>query len=127
NGDELDSLKATLQVAANGRPSAGHFPSRGNSSVKRAIANSEALSSAAPITTVAVAGQPTTLAEVFERVAIQHKRKDTLNYKYQGRWVSASSDELMLRAKRIAAGLYSIGARRGDHVAILSDSRVEWT
>ena len=95
--------------------------------MKRAIANSEALSSAAPITTVAVAGQPTTLAEVFERVAIQHKRKDTLNYKYQGRWVSVSSDELMLRAKRIAAGLYSIGARRGDHVAILSDSRVEWT
>jgi len=71
--------------------------------------------------------QPATLVDVFERVARRHRRKDTLNYKAEGRWISVSSDEMMFRAKRIAAGLHSIGVRRGDHVAILSDSRLEWT
>jgi long-chain acyl-CoA synthetase len=95
--------------------------------VNRAIGDIEAPPSVAHLNTVSTTDQPSTLVEVFERVARQHKRKDTLNYKLEGRWVSVSSDEMMLRAKRIAAGLYSIGARRGDRVAILSDSRVEWT
>src|SRR6185503_14237287 len=50
-----------------------------------------------------------------------------LNYKHDGRWVSLSSDEMLVRAKHVAAGLYTIGIRHGDRVALLSDSRVEWT
>lgn len=73
------------------------------------------------------AGEPTTLVEVFHKVARTHKRKDTLNYKQNGAWISVSSDELLARARHIAAGLYSLGVRHGDRVAILSDSRVEWT
>src|SRR5262245_56763451 len=34
---------------------------------------------------------------------------------------------MLARAKSIAAGLHAIGARRGDRVALLSESRVEWT
>jgi long-chain acyl-CoA synthetase len=71
--------------------------------------------------------EPQTLIDVFNRVARTHKRPDTLNYKNDGQWVSISSDELLARAKRIAAGLYAIGVRHGDRVALLSDSRVEWT
>ena len=38
-----------------------------------------------------------------------------------------SSDEMLARAKSIAAGLHAIGVHPGDRVAILSESRVEWT
>src|SRR5689334_24149286 len=34
---------------------------------------------------------------------------------------------MLARAKHVAAGLYAIGIRHGDRVAIFSDSRVEWT
>ena len=71
--------------------------------------------------------EPATLVDVFTGIARNHKRPDTLNYKSDGRWVSVSSDELLARAKRIAAGLHAIGVHRGDRVALLSESRVEWT
>jgi long-chain acyl-CoA synthetase len=71
--------------------------------------------------------EPATLVDVFNGISRKHKRPDTLNYKSDGRWVSISSDELLARAKRIAAGLHAIGVRRGDRVALLSESRVEWT
>ena len=71
--------------------------------------------------------EPVTLVDVFNRVARKHKRPDTLNYKTGGQWVSISSDEMLARTKHVAAGLHAIGARRGDRVALLSESRVEWT
>src|SRR6185369_2930053 len=71
--------------------------------------------------------EPATLVDVFTGIARNHKRADTLNYKRDGRWISISSDELLARAKHIAAGLHAIGVRRGDRVALLSESRVEWT
>ena len=71
--------------------------------------------------------EPHTLIDVFNRAARVHNRPDALNYKSGGRWVSISSDEMLARAKHIAAGLYAMGIRHGDRVALLSDSRVEWT
>jgi long-chain acyl-CoA synthetase len=73
------------------------------------------------------AAEPTTLVEVFERVARVHPKPNTLNYKKDGQWIPISSDEMLARIGRIAAGLYSIGVRHGDRVALLSESRVEWT
>ena len=75
----------------------------------------------------APADEPATLVDVFETVARTHKRPDTLNYKSGGRWVSISSDEMLARAKSIAAGVHAIGVNRGDRIALLSESRVEWT
>jgi long-chain acyl-CoA synthetase len=72
-------------------------------------------------------GEPATLIDVFTRAARAHNRPDALNYKHNGEWVSFSSDEMLARVKHIAAGLYAIGIRHGDRVALLSDSRVEWT
>jgi long-chain acyl-CoA synthetase len=71
--------------------------------------------------------EPRTLVEVFEYVARVHHRSDMLNYKRDGRWVPISSEEMLRRARHLAAGLYSLGVRRGDRVAILSESRPEWT
>ena len=71
--------------------------------------------------------EPNTLIEVFEQIARIHKRSDTLNYKHGGRWIPISSDEMLARIRRIAAGLHSLGVHNGDRVAILSESRPEWT
>jgi long-chain acyl-CoA synthetase len=73
------------------------------------------------------ADEPRTLIEVFEFAARRHNRPDALNYKRDGQWISISSSEMLRRIRDLAAGLYSLGVRRGDRVAILSDSRVEWT
>lgn len=70
--------------------------------------------------------EPTTLPEVLERAARDHLRSDTLNYKRDGVWRSISSDEMLARMRRIALGLYALGVRKGDRVAILSESRPEW-
>ncbi len=72
-------------------------------------------------------GEPTTLVEVFEHFARDHKRSDTLNYKHDGQWVSISSDEVLNRAREIAAGLTTLGINRGDRLAILSESSPQWT
>ena len=72
------------------------------------------------------ADEPTTLVEVYECVARVHHKPDTLNYKRDGRWHSISADEMLRRARWIALGLYSLGVRKDDRVALLSESRVEW-
>ena len=85
------------------------------------------VNSSTPPQRVFSSDEPATLVDVFNQIARVHKRPDTLNYKRDGRWASISSDELLARAKRIAAGLHAIGVQRGDRVALLSESRVEWT
>jgi len=87
----------------------------------------EPIATTAPVRVPLSPDEPTTLVEVFELVASRFKRPDTLNYKSGESWVSISSDELLARAHRIAAGLHSLGVRRGDRVALLSESRPEWT
>jgi long-chain acyl-CoA synthetase len=81
----------------------------------------------APPLPAARSAEPTTLPEVFEFVARVHARPDLLNFKRDGRWIPISSADVLQRARWIAAGLYSLGVRRGDRVAILSESRPEWT
>ena len=73
------------------------------------------------------ADEPGTLVDVFMRIVRTHRRPDALNYKRDGRWISISSDEMLERAKFIAAGLHAIGVNAGDRIALLSESRVEWT
>ena len=54
------------------------------------------------------------------------RETDTLNFKLHGVWVSITAAEMLKQIRWIAAGLYSLGVRRGDRVAILSESRPEW-
>src|SRR5713101_7726640 len=72
------------------------------------------------------ADEPTTLVEVYERVARVHQKPDTLNYKRDSGWHSISADEMLRRSRWLALGLYSLGVRKDDRVALLSESRVEW-
>ncbi|HEY0348252.1 MAG TPA: long-chain fatty acid--CoA ligase [Pyrinomonadaceae bacterium] len=70
--------------------------------------------------------EPTTLIEIYERVMRDHPKTDTLNYKRDGAWRSVSGEEMLRRARSLAAGLHSLGMRKGDRVAILSESCLEW-
>jgi long-chain acyl-CoA synthetase len=70
--------------------------------------------------------EPTTLIEIYERVVRDHPKTDTLNYKRDGAWRSVSAEEMLRRARNLAAGLHSLGMRKGDRVAILSESCLEW-
>jgi long-chain acyl-CoA synthetase len=71
--------------------------------------------------------EPRNLVEMFERTVSLHNKPDALNYKRDGEWRSISSDELLARARFVALGLYSLGIRRGDRVALLSENCPEWT
>lgn len=70
--------------------------------------------------------KPATLVDIYEGVARTHPKPDTLNYKRDGAWHSMSAGEVLRHARWIALGLYSLGIRKGDRVALLSESRVEW-
>jgi long-chain acyl-CoA synthetase len=72
------------------------------------------------------ADEPATLVEVYQRAVRRHPKPDTLNYKSAGRWHAISGDEMLRHARWIALGLYSLGVRKGDRVALLSESCVEW-
>ncbi|MFN3134350.1 MAG: AMP-dependent synthetase/ligase [Candidatus Kryptonium sp.] len=68
------------------------------------------------------------LAELFEFGVKTYQNPKLLNYKSpEGIWKSISADEALSRVKNIALGLYQIGIRHGDKVALLSESRPEWT
>src|SRR5215510_15441795 len=72
------------------------------------------------------ANEPTTLVEIYEDVARNHPKTDNLNYKHDGVWHALSATQMMSRARHIALGLYSLGLRKGERVALLSESCVEW-
>jgi long-chain acyl-CoA synthetase len=70
--------------------------------------------------------EPKTLVEIYEGVARNHSKPNNLNYKRDGAWQALSAVDILSRARRIALGLYSLGLRKGDRVALLSESCVEW-
>jgi len=71
--------------------------------------------------------EPKTLAELFIKAVEKHRRSDALNFKKDGEWKAISSDEMIARAEHIALGLYSLGLRKGDRVALLAANSPEWT
>src|SRR5215813_11960218 len=84
------------------------------------------LKPSAPERTSLQGDEPTTLVEIYEHVVRDHPKPDNLNYKRDGKWQAVAAEEMMRRAREIALGLYSLGLRKGDRVAIVSESRVEW-
>ena len=71
-------------------------------------------------------GAPATIIEAVRRSLTQKARPDALNYKRGGEWRAISSEELLLRVRRVALGLHALGLRRGDRAGILSESSPEW-
>lgn len=71
--------------------------------------------------------EPKTLVDVLEHAVLLHKQPAALNHKRAGVWHSISAEKMLTRARSIALGLYSLGVRRGNHIALLSANCPEWT
>src|SRR5215471_9099500 len=71
--------------------------------------------------------EPKTLPELFLQAASRHDRPDALSYKRDGEWRRISSTKLLERIGNVALGLYSLGLRKGDRVAILASNSPELT
>ncbi len=66
------------------------------------------------------------LADMFFKNREAHGSKTAYMYKKDGEWVSVSFKDAVDKAERIAAGLASLGVKKGDKIALMSENRIEW-
>jgi long-chain acyl-CoA synthetase len=72
------------------------------------------------------APKPGTLNEIFFEAIERHNKPDALQFKRGGRYEPMSHREILQRVRHCALGLATLGVKRGDRVAILSENRPEW-
>src|SRR2546421_3458610 len=68
-----------------------------------------------------------TIADIAPLAARKHAGKTALMRKVGDEWVSVPYEELGQSVKEVALGLIDIGIAKGDRVAILSNTRPDWT
>jgi len=68
-----------------------------------------------------------TLCDILTNLEAHVRKPALLRYKSGGVWRDISTDEFAATVRSLALGLQSIGVRKGDRVAILSENRPEWT
>ena len=69
---------------------------------------------------------PGTLNKLFFDATERFRKPDALQFKRDGVYQPISSSELADRVRHVALGLQELGVKRGDRVAILSETRPEW-
>src|SRR3712207_5388640 len=57
----------------------------------------------------------------------RHAKADALCLKKEGQWLRISGDAFIARVRAVALGLSSLGVRKGDRVALLSENRPDWS
>ena len=87
----------------------------------------EMTQAAPPVRVPSSPDEPKTLVEMLERTVGAMRKPNLFNYKRDGQWVAVSSDDFLARARRLALGLYALGVRYGDRVAIHAENCHEWT
>ncbi|MFQ5876309.1 MAG: AMP-dependent synthetase/ligase [Acidobacteriota bacterium] len=68
-----------------------------------------------------------TLCDILENLERRYRKPALLRYKSGGEWKEISTEGFVSTVRALGAGLISLGVRRGDRVAILSENRPEWT
>lgn len=70
---------------------------------------------------------PETLGLLAEWAAERYGTLPALRYRRDGAWTTLSYTGLRDAARRVGRGLIALGVRPGDRVAILAETRPEWT
>ncbi|MGA4850534.1 AMP-dependent synthetase/ligase [Streptomyces sp. G5(2025)] len=70
---------------------------------------------------------PETLSMLAEWAAERYGTLPALRYRREGEWTTLSYTGLRDSARRVGRGLIALGVRPGDRVAILAQTRPEWT
>lgn len=66
------------------------------------------------------------LVELFEAQAKARGAAAAVKHKRDGKWSEVSWTELARRARDVSDGLAAIGVRRGDRLAIIGETQLEW-
>jgi long-chain acyl-CoA synthetase len=75
---------------------------------------------------VGMDGSERTVNDVFRNRVKTYGDRVAIEKKQRGTWISASWNEYYERARATGLGLYSLGIRKGEIVALLSENRLEW-
>jgi long-chain acyl-CoA synthetase len=67
-----------------------------------------------------------TLNELFLNGVERHTKPDAFLYKSEGKYQPLSSRAALEKAASLAVSLSRRGVKRGDHVALISENRLEW-
>jgi long-chain acyl-CoA synthetase len=70
---------------------------------------------------------PQTIPHYCFESFVKHDKVDALAFKAEGVWNHIRGSDAVKRVKRIAAGLVSLGIKKGDRIAIISENRPEWS
>lgn len=72
-------------------------------------------------------GTAETLPELFQNSVVKFGAKTALRARVGKEWQEISYSELATRVEAMASGLATLGVKKGDRVALLSENRPEWT
>jgi len=67
-----------------------------------------------------------TLPKALRDLATRQADRIAMRHKEYGLWHDITWQEYLEQVKRVALGLYSLGVRNGDHVAIIGENKPEW-
>jgi long-chain acyl-CoA synthetase len=70
---------------------------------------------------------PQTLVELLKHAVAARPERELLKFKQGKQWKGITGRQLIERVRRVALGLYHVGIRRGDRVAMLAESGPLWT
>jgi long-chain acyl-CoA synthetase len=68
-----------------------------------------------------------TIADLLPRAAAMYGTAIAVKYKEGDRWIDRTFDEVREIVRPLAFGLVTLGVEKGDRVAILGNTRPEWT
>jgi len=92
------------------------------------IQSVESATATPPATEVSKGTGSKTIADLLPMAVRTHGAKRAVTYKdLSGQWVSKSFNEVGGVVKKLALGLIDLGIAKGDKVAILGNTRPEWT